>query len=204
MLYMDSVKENLRLFNGTEFTAGYSASLGHPFFEDANPRKATLYFDGVVYPDQSIRYDLVRDEVIFMDPYKNLNIKLVQDKLSWFELDGHHFRHLFRDSNSANFPGKGYYEVLYEDDIVVYKKTRKTLFTPSRQDEKARFIESADYYVKKDNSFFDIDSKRSLLIICRDRKQEIQKFIQREKLNFKSNAEEMIVKVIDYYSKLRK
>ena len=49
-LYIDSVKENLRFYRGTEFTAAYRSSAGHPFFEFAEPQTGEINDDGTNYP----------------------------------------------------------------------------------------------------------------------------------------------------------
>ena len=67
-LYIDSVKENLRLYNGTEFTAAYRSSAGHPFFEYAEPQTGDINYDGIIYPGVRLSYDLTRDEIIFVTP----------------------------------------------------------------------------------------------------------------------------------------
>ena len=82
-LYIDSVKENLRLYNGTEFTAAYRSSAGHPFFEYSEPQKGDINYDGIYYPGVRLSYDITKDEIIFVTPVNNLNIKLISEKVKW-------------------------------------------------------------------------------------------------------------------------
>lgn len=203
-LYIDSAKENLRIYNGTEFTAAYKSSLGHPFFEYQDPQKGAIFYDGILYPEVRLLYDIIRDDVIFLNEYKNLNIKLIPQKINWFTLQDHLFVHLFEDSNAVNLPEKGFYELLYDGTISVFKKSKKTLYEASRADESSKFVESNDYFIRKNNTYYSINNKRSLLAVCRDRKADVAKFIQKEGLNFKKDPEKMIVMVIDYYTKIKK
>jgi hypothetical protein len=198
-LYIDSAKENLRLYNGTEFTAAYRSSLGHPFYEYSDPQTGEILYDGILYPGVKLLYDIIRDEVIFINEFKNLNIKLIPQKISWFTLQDHKIVQLFRDSNTINFPGNGFYEQLYEGLVSVFKKSKKQLYEPTRQDESAKFVQYDLYYVRKNNTYYQIDNKRSLLTVCSDRKSDVSKFIQRENLNFKKDPAAMLTRVIDYY-----
>lgn len=198
-LYIDSAKENLRLYNGTEFTAAYRSSLGHPFYEYPDPKPGKIFYDGILYPGVKLMYDIIRDEVIFLNEFKNLNIKLIPKKISWFTLQDHQFVQLFEDSNTVNYPGYGFYELLYEGTISVFRKNKKRLYEPSKPDESAKYVQYNFYYVRKNNTYYYIDNKRSLLFVCKDRKNDIIKFIQKERLNFKNDPATMITRVIDYY-----
>jgi hypothetical protein len=198
-LYMDSARENLRLYNGTEFTAAYNSSLGHPFFEQPEPEDGTIFYDGIFYPGLKLNYDIIRDEVIFINQFRNLNVKPAPSKISWFTLRDHLFVHLFDDSNSHNFPGQGFYEELHGGEIAAFRKTWKFLHETSRLDEASRYEQLNTYYVRKQNRYYTIDSKRALIALFKDRKADVAKFIQREGLNFKKDPATMLAKVIDFY-----
>jgi hypothetical protein len=202
-LYIDSVKENLRLYNGTEFTAAYRSSAGHPFFEYAEAQKGDIEYDGIYYPGVRLSYDLTRDEIIFVTPSDNLNIKLISQKVSWFSLQEHQFINIQEDSNAVDFPGNGFYELAYEGTWSVLVKRKKNLEQSSREENVAKFVERRYYYVRKNDFYKTIDSKRSLLSVCRDKKTEVSKYMQKEKLDFKKDPGNTIIKVIDYYTQLK-
>src|SRR5690348_14223780 len=113
-LYKDSLKENLRIYNGNEFAGNYPGVPGHPFFEYAEPQQGSVFYDGIRYPDVQLSYDIINDEIIFTDPVKNRVIKLVTQKVDWFTIGEHLFVNIRPDSNSVNFPGSGFYESLYD------------------------------------------------------------------------------------------
>ncbi len=202
-LYLDSVKENLHLYNGTEFTAAYRSSTGHPFFEYPEPQKGTVFYDGTRYPGVSLSYDLNRDELIFVTPVNNLNIKLISPKVDWFSLENHLFVYMQEDSNSVDFRRTGFYELAYDGIYSVLIKRKKSLYE-SREDNSAKFVQAVSYYVKKDDTWYTIDSKRSLLAVCKDKKTEVSKYIQKENLDFKKDPVNTIIKAIEYYTILKK
>lgn len=203
-LYTDSVKENLHLYSGTEFTGGYRSSAGHPFFETAEPQQGAIFYNGVRYPDISLKYDLTKDEVIFINPNNNLNIKLITQKVEGFSIKGRLFIHINDANGMANFPGAGFYELRYDGPVQVLIKRSKWLRQAAKAEDLARFSQTTSYYVRKDSAYYEIDNKRSLLEACRDYKTEVAKFMQQEKLNVKDDPEHTLVKVIDYYLQLKK
>lgn len=203
-LYTDSVKENLRLYSGTEFTGGYRSSAGHPFFEYAEPQKGNVLYNGTRYPDVKLAYDLTRDEVIFVNPVNNLNIKLITQKIEEFSIQDHLFVHISEANNMANFPGAGFYELLYDGPLQVFAKRKKWLRQAAKAEDLARFRQTTNYYVKKDSAYYTIDSKKYLMAVCRDQKTEVARFVKKENLNFKKDPERVIIRVIDYYIQLKK
>lgn len=202
-MYIDSLKENLLLYNGTEFTAAYRSSAGHPFFEYSEAQKGDIFYDGVLYPDMRLSYDLVHDEVIFVTPAKNLNVKLVTQKINRFSIQNHLFVRVSGNSNAINPPPDGFYELAYDGTYSVLIKRKKYFDQATREDIPSKFIQSIDYYIRKDDTYFAIDNKRSLLAVCKDRKAEVIKFMQRENLNFKKYPGKTTIKVIEYYSQLK-
>ncbi|MEP7376999.1 MAG: hypothetical protein ABI675_26605 [Chitinophagaceae bacterium] len=202
-LYIDSIKENLRLYNGTEFTAAYRSSAGHPFFESSEPQQGDIFYNEIYYPGVRLSYDLTRDEIIFVTPSDNLNIKLITEKVSWFSIQNHLFIYISGDSNAVNFRRSGFYELAYDGIYSVLIKRKKALEQSSREENVSKFIERTYYYARKDEVYYAIDSRRSLLSLCKDKKPEVAKYMQREKLDFKKDPGNTIIKTINYYTQLK-
>lgn len=202
-LYIDSVKENLHLYNGTEFTAAYRSGAGHPFFEYSEPQAGDVFYDGIHYPAIRLSYDLVHDEIIFVTPAKNLNVKLITQKINWFAIQNHLFVRITGNNSVVNSPPDGFYELAYDGIYSVLIKRKKYFDQATREDNLSKFIQSVNYYVRKDNTYYEIDTKRSLLAVCKDHKTEVSKYMQRENLNFKKDPGNATIKVIKYYSQLK-
>ncbi|MGK2861326.1 MAG: hypothetical protein ACSLE0_05295 [Chitinophagaceae bacterium] len=202
-LYIDSVKENLHIYNGTEFTAAYRSSAGHPFFEYSEPQKGDIFYDGINYPGVRLSYDLTHDEIIFVTPADNLNIKLISQKVNWFSLQDHLFINIREEGNTVNFPGNGFYELAYDGIYSVLIKRKKYLDQSSREENVSKFVLLNNYYVRKNDIYYTINSKRSLLAVCKDKKSDVAKYMQKENLDFKKDPGNTIRKVIDYYTQLK-
>lgn len=203
-LYKDSLKQNLRIYDGYEFTGGYRRSAGHPFFEFDQPQPGTILYEGTEYSKVLLAYDLSRDEVITVNPVSNQNIKLIPSKIGRFQIGGHSFISLGDLSGLPGFPGEGFYELLYDEGVSVLVKRKKWLRESARAEESSRFLQSATYFIKKDNAFHEISSKRSLLRLFDDNKAEATKFMQKEKLDFKKDPDQTIIRVMEFYNLLNK
>jgi hypothetical protein len=204
-LYVDSVKENLRLYNGTEFAGAYRGNnAGHPFFEYPEPQKGAVFYDGIHYSNVLLSYDLIHDEIIFTAPDRERNIKLISQKVIWFTIPNHLFVHASEHSNSVNFPGTGFYELLYEAGSSVLAKRKKQLYQSPRADEGSSYIKWDVYYVRKGDVYYNIDNKQALVAFCKDHRSEVVKFMKNKNLNFRKNPANTIVTVIDYYTQIKK
>ncbi len=200
-LYINSVKEDLRLYSGTEFTSAYRSSAGFPFFQFSEPQQGNIYYDGIYYPGVLLSYDLINDQVVFITPVKKLKVVLVAAKVGWFSIKDHLFLNLTEDDGLTGFPGTGIYQLLFDGDVTVLGKSKKILYQPSRADETAGFIQTNVFYIRKNSSYFLINNKRSLVNAFKNYKPEIIKFIQRENVSFKKDPGQAILRVVEYYSK---
>lgn len=200
-LYKDSLGPNLRLFSGTEFSGAYRSSAGHPYFETADAVAGDIIYNDVRYPGMLLKYDLVNDELVCVHPGTKLNITLINQKVNAFSIGGHFFIQV-NDAAAKDFPGPGFYELLNNGPVKTFVKRAKILRDAAKPEDPARFLQSDAYFLEKENQWFKIDSKKSLLAACKDRKAELAKYIQQQGLDFKKDPAGTIVEVIDYYVQL--
>ena len=91
----------------------------------------------------------------------------------------------------------------YDGIYSVLIKRKKNLYQSSREETVSKFVQVTDYYVRKNARYSAIENKRSLLAVCKDKKTEVSKYMQKEKLDFKKDPGNTIIKVIDYYTQLK-
>lgn len=202
-LYKDSVKENLRLYNGYEFPGIDVRISGHPFFEYSQPQKGDIFYNDMHYPNVLLSYDIIYDKVIFSNPLKDPDLQLLTNKIDWFTIQDHLFVNAGKDINTANFPGSGFYELLYTGPASVFVKRKKQFDQSIKADEPSKFIQWTWYYVKKNEAYYEVNSGRSLLAVCKDHKSEVVKLMKKESLNFKKDPVNTLIKVFAYYNTLR-
>ncbi|MES1221553.1 MAG: hypothetical protein ABUT20_38995, partial [Bacteroidota bacterium] len=91
---------------------------------------------------------------------------------------------------------------LVDGKISVYARREKQLKVSSSADEDAKYLEYNFYFIRKNDRFYKVDDKSSLLNLLIDKKDQLKKFIKANKLNFRKRLEEAIVKTTNYYIQL--
>ncbi len=203
-LYQQQLGNQSGLINGSQYL-GYSFSFasGYPYFYNDTSNNGSILYDKVVYHHIQLRYDEVAEVVICFQTYRS--VQLISEKINWFNILNHHFERIVLDSLNPSIPKTGFYEVLYQGKISVYKKETKKIQEDLRPQgtEILRTIETKILYlIKKNNTYYPVNNKKSLLQIYADKKNEIDRFIKKNKFKYKKDKENMIVKTAAYYDQL--
>ena len=199
--YVTQAGDNIRLYNGTEYARPYNGISGHPFFDTNSFQKGTVYFDGTQYRDVLMAYDMVGDELI-IKAYQDLSLKLVTEKITSFYFSDHLFVRIVQDSNSNNLQ-TGFYEILNTGPVLALVKRKKIIERPLRAEDPFKFSEYDSYFLKKDDVYYPIDSRNSLISVFHEYKNEIKIFLRKNKLNFKKDRANTLIKTVGYYTQLK-
>jgi len=204
-IYYQSAGDQSRLYNGTEYT-GYPFSFveGSPFFLTSQPQRGSIIYDGVEYRDIDLQYDELSGLVILHD--ENHRIQLSNDRISRFTIGNYPFIRIVNDSLNPAIPATGFYNILYEGNLTVLKKEIKSIRQIySYSQEITRVIDvKMNYYFRKNNEYTVIKSQKELLNFFGDRKKDIQQYIKNNKLSFKKDPDNLLVKVAVYYDQQTK
>jgi len=202
-LYKQAVAENSPLYNGREYIGYVKRPAGHPFFESDKMEVADLYYDGVLFKNVPILYDLVNDQLIIDDYTKNYRITLISEKVSYFKILGHTFIRPQTDSNSSASIG-GFYERIYDGKTTVLVKRRKQLTTFSTSDAmKERYDQYNSYFIKTDDAYSRITSRESLIKAFKKNRGEIRKFLRDYETDFRKDMENIIIKVAEFNDSIK-
>jgi hypothetical protein len=204
-VYYKSAGDQSRLYNGTEYT-GYPFTFveGSPFFLSSQEQSGSVVYDNVEFKYVDLQYDEMMGVVIMQD--ENHRIQLSNDRISSFTIGNYHFIRIVRDSLSQTVPETGFYNILYEGNLSVLKKEIKSIRQIySYSQEITRVIDlKTNYYFKKNNDYIQINTQKELLNFFSDRKKEIQHYIKINKLNFKKDPDNLLVKLAVYYDQQTK
>src|SRR5882762_8855848 len=75
--YHDYLAPETGLFRGSQYVDyAYQLEEGHPFFDQNHLRKGSVLYDGVLYKNISLLYDLVKQVLVINDPYNSFRIAL--------------------------------------------------------------------------------------------------------------------------------
>ncbi|MES2647208.1 MAG: hypothetical protein V4717_10055 [Bacteroidota bacterium] len=173
---------------------------GIPYFLTDKFTNGEIFYDGLLYKNIPLLFDQVSNYVITLAQFGRL--ELVNEKIVSFRIDGHQFKRLQEDS--LNKISTGFYEQLYTGPTEVLLKEKKSLREEIQSGVELTYLIDGkrSYFIKKDNSYFIARSKKELLDICKTKQSELQQFIKKNKLNFKKDMANAIVRVAEYYDQL--
>ena len=201
-LYHTYMAPEASLYRGDEY-APYGRLLrsGQPFFGEGKALRGMVCYNGILYHNVSLYYDLVYDEVIMDDVFHIQKIRLVGPQIAYFTLGPHYFIHLL-DSLNPTAPRNGYYEVIYKGRITLLKRETKTIqeeLNPGSPVQ--RFIEGADssFYLKIGGTYHSVNSTGSLLHMLKDRKKAVRNYIRTNDLSMRYDKENTLIKVVAWY-----
>ncbi|MET6997327.1 hypothetical protein [Chitinophaga defluvii] len=201
-LYEASTGIQKGLNNGTQY-APYPYHLeGHAFFETAGWSPGSICYEGMLYKDVKLLYDLITGEVIV--PYKDTYMQLHQDRINKFTINQHQFIRIAPDSASALGLSPGFYEQLYNNQLKVLARYSKNVQEEEIMNEKQYVVYSKRwYYLKIGDKYHQADNERMVLNLLKDKDKDIAQFIKKNKLSFKSNKELALTRIAAYYEQLK-
>jgi len=200
--YNQSLARELHLFNGREnrpYTHKFRT--GTPYFLTDNWSKGSIDYDGKLYENVSLMYDVARDEVVYLYFDEMSSIQIEKEKVSAFSVMGHHFIHITPDSLGSMVPG--FYDELYNGKLsLLVRRTKNIQEFLNQSGEEFEVFSKDHYFIKKRNEYFPVSSKRSFLNNLSDKKKELQQYIRRNKFSFKKDIENAMTKSLAYYDQL--
>ncbi|MBD1362356.1 hypothetical protein IDJ77_00920 [Mucilaginibacter sp. ZT4R22] len=204
--YYQNIGEQSRLFNGPEHNFYYKTIAGSAYFtEPLDFTIGTVEYDGFVYKNLQMMYDLYKGVVVMQLPSKIAAIELLSDRVQRFDIFGHHF---FRMDavNQVNGPNliAGFYDQLYDGKTKFIVHREKNIQTNTSAALDNYFTDEARkmYLKMSDGSYKIFSSQKSLLEVLKDKKPELKKFIKDNNVSFRDEKEQAMVKVIAYYDQI--
>jgi len=202
-LFEKDIKEQSRLYNGTEYRDYLAHNDEHPYFGVDDWSFGDVVYDDEIYHNVPLFYDLSRDRVITEHAMSGSKIELISKKVSRFSINGHQFVRLMRDD--GNVIGEAFYEVLYSGKTGVYVRREKILHERA---ESSQMVYSFDdrnrIYIYKGGIYYPVKSKGGVLDVFRDHQQELKAMLKEENIRFKSNRELATARMAREYDSLIK
>jgi hypothetical protein len=194
------------IYTGPEYYFYDPHIKGTAYFMDVNGfTKGTIYYDGNVYNNIAMLYDINLDQVVVLLPSHISKFSLLKERVKSFDFLGSHFININADTLVNNTTLKsGYYNQLYNGKSELLGKYSKSIQTTtnSLSGVENYFSFSKDYYIKKNNVYVSVGSQGSLLDALKDKKKELKKYIKANNIVYKENPEEAMVKIVTWYDHL--
>ena len=198
--YHASMTPETGLYRGSEYVV-YAQNLkeGHPYFDKDHMRNGSVLYNGILYKDVPLVYDLVKGLVVTYAPLKAFRIILINELIDSFTIENHLFFHL-KDSLNPSAPHPGYYEQIYKGRIRIVKKEKKAIREEAGNNYVEKYIDyTVSYYLVKDNTWYPVNNKRTLLHTLGNRNKEARKFMRRNDLDMREDKENTLLKIAAWY-----
>ena len=193
----------------TAIVRQYTDVTGSPYLTDSWLKGAVKTSTGKNYANLDLKYDQVADEVFFKNKTGEAFSFTEQiQEFNLVEADGNGlttltFRNGYKPSNG--FTEKAYYQILTDRETALVKRVPKKLAEQKSYGSATinkEFVETPTYYLVKSGLPVKIKKdKKSVLETLGDYQTETAEFIQKNKLNLKSDAD--LIKLINFYNSLK-
>lgn len=190
------------LYRGPQY-ADYDFTIqkGQPFFGADSLRIGSVWYNGVLYKDRLMAFDIVKDQLVVAGPANIYKIALLMDLVDSFRLDGQQFIRV-RDSAAPAAMRKGYFDRIYQGRLELEKRDTKVvhenlMITPDNV--RLFILESIDYYLKKGARYYAVNTKRELYDALPDRKSDIRRLLRKSKLSWRNDKEQLLLQVAALY-----
>ena len=175
-------KHNLDSNNGVLYTNPYKTldDSYHIYFSEDKFEKGTLSYDGQIYFDTSLKYDVYRD-IVILNPdgaSELIGISLNKEKVESFSLYNRKFVKLIKEQYTLPNLTTGYYEISENNkDFILYIKHSKAIQKKVKEDGiYYEFKPNSSYLLYYMKNLYAVDNKSDILKIFPDQKKQINEF----------------------------
>jgi hypothetical protein len=186
------------LYTGSLYVRDYFKVKGHPFFQIDSFQKGEIFYNGVLYKNTNLMYDLSHDNVI-IEYVEGLRLILVPEKISYFNLSGHSFVR----RNNVFSAGEAFYDLLFGGKVeILFSRTSQLEPWVKSQEFTTEFVQRNNYYIHKNGTYYRVSNKKELLDVLSDKKTDLNGFIAKNKLDFRKHFEKALLETARYYEQI--
>ena len=203
--FYKAIGEQSRLYNGPEYNFYDPIIKGNAYFSDAiNFVQGTVEYDGFIYKEVPMMYDMYKDYIVVLLPNKSAKFRLLSDRVQSVDLLDHHFVYVNKDDLPNTSINSGFYDQLYKNKSEVLIKRSKNIQGSSGISGAVEnyFTAKKEMFIKNKGKFYSVGSEGSLLNAFKDKKKELKQYLRNNKLKFGDDQEQTMVKVAAYYDQL--
>ncbi len=191
-----------RLLSGTEYldyTPGNT--IGNQFYLTNIAQRGSVYYDGRYFTKVPLLYDLKLDQLILADTVRNVKLRLINERVTFFTLGEHRFVPLRTDSPETP---SGFYQLLLDGRArLLARRSKRVAEEIVQQHLSFVYKETGRLFIQTEGKLTEITKLGSLLEILADHKTELQKFSRSNKLKFSNSERELsATRLVAYYNSL--
>jgi hypothetical protein len=197
-IYQQARGLQLALYNGPNHN-GYPASIkGLAYFISENWQKGNVFYDGMLYENVSLKFDLVTNEVIVLHP-NGFQVILYTPKVQYFTLADQRFIYLVQ-SNSQPLVTGFYHELAKGPMTILVKRQERIIESVNGLIIEKSFETNNQYYIVKEGRPLLIKSLEDILQYTGNKRKIIRKELRNNSLNFRKNKEAAVTLIAVTYN----
>ena len=199
--FQKEIKEDAHLYTGKEYYKYEPGIKGFPFLETDQMQPGDIFYDGNLYKNVPMLYDIVRQAVVINQYQQDVRIQLLTEKIKYFIFNGHRFEIVSQAEEAGNI-SKGLYDIAFAGKASVLVKRVKSIKKGLHAEDPYSFKEEDEYYLKKGKTLYNVSDKKSVLEVFDDKKDLVKTFTRKNNLKFKKDIEKDLITTAAYYSTL--
>jgi hypothetical protein len=193
-LHTQQTKLQSPLYNGSQHAVYNPIEEEHPYFKSYDWLDGSVTYSGERFDSVSLMYNINTDALI-AEHFSGAYVELIATKVSSFTINGHAFRRYKNSDDTKRSISEGFYEILYDGKTKIVKRYIKNFTQTIKSSEIINeFPEKSRYFVIKDGAFYSIRSRRGLIKILSDKKQELRGVGKKA-----SSTDEAFIKIATHY-----
>ena len=200
--YHSYVAPEVALYRGTQYVDyDFTVQKGQPFFGPDSIRGGWVAYDGIIYDRVRMLYDIVKDQLVILDPYNIYKISLYMDLVDSFAIGGQLFLRI-RDSLAPPPLRAGYWAPIYQGRMVLLKRERKFLHDNIvlSPDGIRQFIDGyTTYYLKKNGGYYPVNSKKEIFDLLKLRRSDVRHIMRKNNLTWRTDKEQLLQLIVAQY-----
>ncbi|NVO18100.1 MAG: hypothetical protein HXX13_00275 [Bacteroidetes bacterium] len=201
-LYEKNASNHLGIYTGADYQFEHT-NIGNTLFHDPHFIIGDVIYDNIRYVDIPMVYDLVKDELVVQNPEKLNNIAIQSDRISRFWLQGCCFVRISPDTVTGPNVSSGFYRCLYDGRTRVFTRSMKFIEEYAEDGKMKKMVREKDvWYINKGGKLFEVNNKRSVLMILEDRNKELRLFCRKNHLKFRTPMDISLIKLAEYYDQI--
>jgi len=207
MLFDNTVGfDNTGIYNGIEYREKFrTLNNNHAYFISPDFVKSYIEYDGQIYYNINLKYNLYDQNVIAKLKSKNSSeavIRLYKDRIGSFSINNRRFINILSKYNNV----KGFYEeAFYDADfslLIKHQKFKKDLYQ-NEQMYVDYVTAKKEYLILSNNRYNEVDSKKDIANLFPDLKQEINQFYRDNKSLRKTNYNQFLINLLQELKRAR-
>lgn len=204
-VYQQQLKSQSKLYNGSKYPLNYESIEGeHPFFSSEDWIMGDVLYDGELFTQVPLMYDIVSSNLITEHFPTGHAIQLVWGKLRHFSIAGHRFEKIENESVGSSLPRTDFYDILYRGPTkVIAQHVKIKRVRIEGLEVQTSFPAKTRYYIFKNGVFFHVQSKASVLKVLKNEKQALKKFLKTNRIFFGFDRESSLKRMAVYYDTLK-